>query len=227
MFAYGGEHQRGKALLSLPGEACAMVANWGRVYDFVRSLNARITRWDGAVDDFAGRYSVDLALQWYQADAFGTYGNKPSMCQHGNWASPDGTGRTIYIGRRKNGKLLRVYEKGKQLGRPDSLWVRWELELRNKDRFIPPEVLLAPGQYVAGAYACLGWISERTSRVRTIQKTDEISYDYMVENARVSYGPLIHVMRQREGSDSAVLDKLDREGVPRRLRLPVVGASDA
>lgn len=225
MFAYGG--QRGKAYLSLSGKACALVANWGRAYEFVKSLNARITRWDGAVDDFAGAYSVDLALEWYLKGQFGTHGNQPRMRQDGNWAVPDGLGRSFYIGRRQNGKMLRIYEKGKQLGDPLSSWVRWELELHSRDRVIPPEVLLMPGQYVAGAYTCLGWIHERASRVRTIQKTDKISYDYLIENAKASYGSLLYVMRQRESSDGAILDKLVREGLPRRLKLPVVEDSDA
>jgi DNA relaxase NicK len=50
------------------------------------------------------------------------------------------------VGKRKNGKLLRVYEKGKQLGDESSPWVRWELELHNRDRVIPWEVLLEPVQ---------------------------------------------------------------------------------
>ncbi len=47
---------------------------------------------------------------------------------------------------------MRIYEKGKQLGDPESPWVRWELELHNTDREIPFDVLLQPGRYVAGAY---------------------------------------------------------------------------
>jgi hypothetical protein len=39
-----------------------------------------------------------------------------------------GSGRTFYVGTREGGKLCRVYEKGKQLGDPQSKW-RAEVEL--------------------------------------------------------------------------------------------------
>ncbi len=46
-------------------------------------------------------------------------------------------GRTLYIGKRENGKMLRIYEKGKHLGNPVSSWVSVELELKGKNRIIP------------------------------------------------------------------------------------------
>lgn len=223
MFAYGG--QSGKSYLSLPGEACALIRDWGCAYGFCKSLGATITRWDGAVDDFTGGHSVDEAMALYLNGALGTHGKKPKMRQAGNWIEPDGSGRTLYIGKRENGKMLRVYEKGKQLGDPFSPWTRWELELHNKDRFIPLEVLLMPGQFVAGAYTGLGWIHEEASRIRTIQKTGQIGYGFLVHNARLAYGPLLNVMRQTEKSDTAILDMLVRPGKPKRLRLPDVSES--
>lgn len=64
MFCYGG--QRDTAFLSIPGEGCALVSDWAIAVPFLRDvLKARITRWDGAVDDFAGEYSVDTAMGWY------------------------------------------------------------------------------------------------------------------------------------------------------------------
>lgn len=71
-----------------------------------------------------------------------------------------GDGKTFYVGQRKNDKLLRVYEKGKQLGDPNSPWVRWELELHNAAYVIHPVTILYPGLYLAGAYPCLNWISK-------------------------------------------------------------------
>jgi phage replication initiation protein len=219
LFAHGG--QRGTGFLSMPGEACALVPDWQRAYLFLRDeLQAKITRWDGAVDDFKGEHSVDLAMQWYLGGSFGTGGNKPSMRQAGNWAEPDGTGRTIYIGKGAHGKMLRVYEKGKQLGDSASPWVRWELQLGNRDRVIPLEVLLNPGPYVAGAYDCLGWINEEASRVRVVRKTAQIGYAALTEHARNAYGRFLYVMRDVEGSDEAVLDKLVVPGFPKRLQMP-------
>ena len=221
-FAFGG--QRGTALLSLPDTACALIADWDRAYLFFRDiLKARISRWDGAVDDFQGHYTVDLALEWYLTGHFGTGGNRPSMRQAGNWAEPDGCGRTLYIGKSENGKMLRVYEKGKQLGDKFSSWVRWEVQFGNRDRHIPLEVLINPGPYVAASYDCMGWISEEACRIRTTTKTAQISYGCLQHHASVAYGALINVMMDVEGSAEAVVKKLRRSGIPKRLQMPDIG----
>ena len=221
MFAYGG--QNGRALLTLPGEACAVVKDWHALVIFVRDdLRARITRWDGAVDDYTGVRTVDDAVRWYLADQFKTGGNRPSCRQDGNWLTPDTMGRTFYVGKRKNGKLMRVYEKGKQLGDPCSPWVRFELELHNKDRDIPFEVLLRPGHYVAGSFPCMSWVSEEASRIKTIQNHKRIAYDHAVHWASVAIGQLVNTMEQVEGTADAVLEKLRRPGIPQRLDLPQV-----
>lgn len=120
-FAYGG--QGGTAILSLPGEACHLVPNWDDLIAFIKDrLGGRITRWDGAVDDYIGEHSVDWAVQIYKEGRFNAGGNEPTCDQRGNWIQPDGKGRTFYVGKRDNGKLLRIYEKGMQLGK---LWDTW------------------------------------------------------------------------------------------------------
>ena len=214
--------QRYTALISIPGEGCALLENrWDLVaHVFEKELHGNITRWDGAVDEYEGHYSVDLALDWYKNGLFSTGGNKPKMSQAGNWAEPDGSGRTLYLGNRKNGKLLRVYEKGKQLGDKLSPWTRWEVQLNNRDRYIPFDVLLNPRPYIAGAYTCMDWVSEEACRIRTTQKTGEISYDRLTDCARTAYGPLLNVMMAVEGNAEAVVKKLARVGVPKRLNLP-------
>jgi phage replication initiation protein len=122
MLAFGG--QRGTALVSLPGSACALITDWQTCYHlFYEILKGRITRWDGAVDLFGGLPSVDDAVNFYLTGQFSAGGNKPSCSQNGNWIETDGSGLTFYVGKRKNGKLLRVYEKGKQLGDASSPWV--------------------------------------------------------------------------------------------------------
>ena len=72
------------------------------------------------MDRFDGNPSVDDAVTFYQSNQFNAGGNRPSCSQLGNWIVPDGSGRTFYVGKRKNGKLLRVCEKGKQLGDSES-----------------------------------------------------------------------------------------------------------
>lgn len=216
MFAHGG--QRNTAFLSLPAEGCAFVSDWPSFTSFLRdNLKGHITRWDGAVDDFSGVYTIELAVALYIDGGFKQGGRNPNPKQYGNWITPDDLGRTFEVGSRRNGKLIRIYEKGKQLGYPFSNWVRWEVELHAKDRSIPWDVLLYPGDYVAGAYPCMSWVSQRASRIRTIKAQDSITYERLKEVASITYGPLINTMLQREGSAERVVELLRRQGAPRRL----------
>lgn len=51
LFAVGGNCET--AFLSLPGEACNLIDDWNALAALLRDgLRARITRWDGAVDDY-------------------------------------------------------------------------------------------------------------------------------------------------------------------------------
>jgi phage replication initiation protein len=217
IFAHGGQAET--AFLSLPGESCAWITDWlALVSLFGDRLQGRITRWDGAVDVFSGSPSVDDAVALYQAGGFNTGGNLPSCSQAGNWLAPDGRGRTFYVGRRENGKVMRVYEKGMQLGDPENPWVRWELELHNKDRIIPWEVLLEPGKYVAGAYACMKWVQEDMCRIKTIKQANKISYAHLSRCLKNSYGQMLNTALKVEGGDAEkVIAKLRRPGTPSRL----------
>jgi phage replication initiation protein len=216
--------QRNTAMLMLPGQACHTIPDWPALVELLRdNYHARITRWDGAFDDFAGDHSVDWAVEQYRAGKFSNGGNKPSCDQRGNWIEPDGTGRTFYVGKRKNGKMLRVYEKGMQLGAEWHPWVRWEIELHNIDRVIPWDVLLKPGQYLAGSYPMVTrWIDEAMSRIETLGKEGDISYDHLVHYAGEAYGRLVNVMLAIEGSSEQLVKRLWRDGKPKRLRLPDV-----
>lgn len=216
--------QRDTGLLMIPGTACHTIQDWPAVIQLLRDdYRARITRWDGAVDDFHGEHPIDFAVERYLAGDFTAGGNRPSCNQIGNWIEPDGSGRTFYIGKRKNGKTLRIYEKGMECGIPWHPWVRWELELHNVDRIVPWEVLLQPGRYVAGAYPkALQWMKQPMSRIKTIQKEAQLSYDHLVKCGATAYGPLINVMLDVEGSPEKVVARLRRQRIPKRLMLPSV-----
>jgi phage replication initiation protein len=216
IFAYGG--QNNTAFLSLPGEGCSFISNWQSFASYLKDqLRSRITRWDGAVDDFLGIHSVDHAVELYKQGGFNQGGRNPKPRQHGNWITSDDLGRTFAVGNRKNGKLIRIYEKGKQLGDPSSPWVRWEVEYHAKDRVIPFDVLLHPGEYVTGAYPCMSWVSERSFRIHTIKEQDRISYERLKQVASTSYGALLNVMLQREGSAERVVTLLKKQAIPKRL----------
>jgi DNA relaxase NicK len=217
-FALGG--QNGTAMLSIPGEGCALVRDFAKlVVVFRDELGAHLTRLDAAHDDFEGRYGVDGIVQWYKEGRFGAGGRRPSCSQDGNWIEPDGSGRTFYVGKRENGKLYRGYEKGRQLGEPSSPWIRHEVEWHNVRREIPWDTVLEPGRYLAGAYPALSWVSKTATRIKTLRRTDAIVYEKATQYASLSYGQHISVMLKREGSAEAVVAKLARPGVPKRLAL--------
>jgi len=217
IFSYGG--QNNTAFVSLPSSACAQISDWHKCYHlFKEILNARITRWDCAVDVFKGNPSVDDAVQLYQAGKFNNGGKKVSSSQNGNWIDPDGSGRTFTVGKRENKMSMRIYEKGKHLGDPNSPWVRWELESHScRDRIIPWEVILQPGPYLAGSYPCMAWVDKVQTRIKSIQKEKNVSYKFLVKCLRNSYGKFINVMMKVEGSAEKVIERLIREGVPSRL----------
>lgn len=149
LIAYGGDKQRGTVHVELNASACAHISNWHTVQQWGESLGAKITRVDLAHDDMkAETVSIAIARAWYEAGEFTSNGRPPAAKLIDDMGS--GKGKTLYIGERANGKLLRVYEKGRQLGDPSSPWVRVELELRNKSRVIPWDVLTTPATYLAG-----------------------------------------------------------------------------
>lgn len=223
-FCCGGSYQRSTALLSLSGKACALILDWPALVAFGRDeLGGRITRWDGAVDDFTGSHTVEQAILLHDEGKFTTRGRPPKIKEHGAWKRPDGTGRSVVIGVRDNGKRLCVYEKGMQLGCLWHPWVRWELTIGKKGRIVPWEVLLEPGRYFVGAYPkALGWVQENMSRIRTLQKQTQISYEAAVEQARRQFGPTLNLVLQVEGSAEKAVELLRRDGVPRRVQHPAV-----
>ena len=212
--------QRGTALVSISGQGCALVPDWPALVEFFRDrLQGRITRWDGAVDDYEGLHSVDWAVQQFHSGGFTNRGRRPSSTVDGDWVEGI-AGKTFYVGNEKNGKLMRIYEKGKQLGDKLSPWVRWELELHNVDREVPWQVLLEPGKFVAGSYPCMSWVSADACRIKTLRKTDGISYEHLVHHARLSVGRLVNTMVERNGGNAEdVVADLRRPGVPKRLEL--------
>lgn len=136
----------GSACLALqPGEL-------ERVADHLETYGGWITRVDLALDAFVG-HDVTVTRDAYLAGEFDNRGKRPNQTEHGSWTS--GHSRTFEVGSRNTGKLLRVYEKGDQLFGPEANdpWVRYEVEFRNNQRILEPEVLRHPEQFFAGAYS--------------------------------------------------------------------------
>lgn len=216
-FDFGGTHHGGRVRLDISGAGCSRVKDWPFLQFFIeKQINCKLTRVDLAVDMLNGEYTVEDAVNWYQAGDFNAGGRNPRHSLVGDWLDPR-HGRTLEIGRRENGKMLRCYEKGRQLGDQSSNWTRFEVEIRNNDRDIPFEILTQCDQYFTGAYRCLENILHAAAhRIATHQKEGEISLSNLTHYAREAYGQLVHVLRAQL-DPAQIIEILSREGVPKRL----------
>ncbi len=219
--AWGGANQRNKVYVSINGSGCSLIGDWRKVKRMVETFEANITRVDVAVDALHGEFTVDDAATWYEQSGFNAGGRKPLYSVDGDWLSPTGAGRTFYVGRRKNGKYCRIYEKGKQLGNCESSWTRFEVELHNTDREIPYDIISHPSEYFSGCYPCCeGLVQHGAQRIKTLRAEHEISLEHLITYCKAAYGKLIHVMRFKATTpdeESLLLDELAVKGVPRRL----------
>lgn len=216
--AFGGEAQRGRWMLQLTGVGCQLVADWLEWRDLLEQLDARITRLDLAVDLLSGEYTVDDAVDWHSVGGFAGKGRPPSTTLAGDWL--DGIkGRTFYVGNAGNGKVLRVYEKGKQLGDSSSEWVRFEVQFGNRDRVIPFEALTNRDGFFAGAYPALVQVLEAACEViRTEQTGGEVTLSHLLSHLRRCYGKLIDVVCRDVGaSPSTLVEEVRVIGLPRRV----------
>lgn len=218
----GGQRESVCVVLTGQGLMAARSGWESRIKDFGERVGAKITRVDVARDFFFGEYTVDQADLDDDNGLF-SFGARPPKIQYfGNWKREDGSGRTLQIGSRISGKLARVYEKGFQLGGPYSEmfrnWVRVEVELHNKDRFIPWDVLLNPGQYLAGAYPAFAFISEEQTRIKTKKNVIELTVDKARGFVKAQVGKYLWLFHELDGFDG--IKELFVDEMPRRLVFP-------
>jgi phage replication initiation protein len=206
-----------------------------RLYEFLKheAVGPRITRIDLAHDDFFGeRYSVDRADEDYMAGLYTCHNMTPEYERRGSWRRITGKGRSFYVGHRRSGKYLRVYEKGMQLGQKGSPWVRIEVEFKNIDRVLVPEMLLHPGEYLAAAYPALNWLQEKQTRIETYSREVEASHEtlegWMHRQCGGALDWLVKVEQARggEGAVERVFERIRRDSIPARMAKYVIHNDD-
>jgi phage replication initiation protein len=216
--AYGGDSQRGRWMFQLTGKGCGLVQDWESLHNMLEELDAKITRCDLAVDFIEGEHTVDDAVQAHKDGGFTGSGRPPVTAVAGDWL--DGLrGRTLYIGRGSSGKMLRVYEKGIQLGDMGSPWVRYEVQLGARDRVIPLDVLLRPTEFFAGCYPCLeGMVAEAAEKIPTTRAEAKVSLSHLLYHAKRCYGKLFDLLAKLPGiNNTALVEEVRIVGIPRRL----------
>lgn len=230
-FAMGGIKQRDSILVAINGQGClAAKDGWElRLYQFLTSsdcISPRITRVDLAHDDFDGSqlsvYDFDRA---WEVGGFDRYGNRPEPQNYGSWKNQDpmGKGLTFYAGTKSSSQLFRGYQKGKQLGSPDSSWIRAEVQFSNHDKIIPFDILIDPSSYFIAAYPVLQQYSPSKTgkRTETVKKMAEAGVEHYTKYTKLGYGKFIRIARELYG-DKEFLDLVqsDEDVWPVRLRIP-------
>lgn len=224
--ALGGESQRGRWMLQITGAGCALITDWNGIREMLDSLGATVTRLDLAVDFLDGQYTVDDAEGMYRDGGFTSRGRPPSISHAGDWLH--NRARTLYVGNAKNGKLLRAYEKGHQLGDMSSRWTRFEVQFGSRDRTIPTDALVERDRYFAGAYPVLAELIDEADaqRIQTHQTEGEVTLGHLLTHLRRTYGKAIDTMAATEGFEIASLVEHVRvSGIPRRVKASSIAAA--
>lgn len=225
VIAWGGDSQRGRAMLDLSGSSCGCVKDWRAFRAMLESLDdCRLTRVDVAVDLLNGEFTVDDAVKWHGEGLFNCSGRNPSTRTDGDWLQRE-EGRTLYVGKAKNGKGLRCYEKGKQLGDLTSSWVRFEVQFGNRDRVIPFDILDDPTRYFVAAYPALELIVEgEGERIKTIQTTAEVSLFSILTAIKRTYGKWVHTFANSGIEITDLVEGIRVHAVPSRIQSSAVVA---
>jgi phage replication initiation protein len=222
--SWGGEHQKGRAEIDIPGASCGLI-NWHAFRTWAECLpGSRITRVDVALDFHEGQYTVDHAVEWHADGLFTSGGRSPKTSVAGDWLQRI-EGRTLMIGKRENGKQLRVYEKGKQLGNYESSWTRFEVQFGNRDREIPWDILDSPTKYFVGAYPALEKIiDEIGERIRTSRETSDITLGRILTAVKRTYGKWLHHFVNHGIDVSDLVESVSVSALPTKVQASAVVA---
>ena len=215
-----------RVMIDLTGAGCRWVSDWAAVAQVLASYGARLSHVDCAVDDYDG--SVVSLVQLKELAESGAFKNEgagapPVASFHDDMGSNKGC--SLYVGQRGH-KQLNAYEKGKQLGDPDSDYVRVEVRLYGKHlrgKTLPYDVLTRPLEYVTGAYDVLAelFAATDTSRPKTVKAAVEATAEAAVRWLSDTAGPLLNLISASfHGGDAMefLIERVNRDQVPRRFR---------
>ncbi|WP_244952557.1 replication initiation factor domain-containing protein [Xanthomonas maliensis] len=214
----------GEVCLVLSGQGCQHVPSWRHVHQVASDLGAHITRLDIAVDDLTGEtFDIHHFHDLYLTGAFAMNGRPPQ----GSFVDDMGSdkGCSLYVGQ-KGHKQLNVYEKGKQLGDPDSGHTRCELRLYAKRTELPLDALINPARYFGGAYPVLedlviGEFERLQVKERMVNASVKAMVKFMATQVGTHFTALLDAVGE-ERSIRIISDHLARPGRPGRFK-PITG----
>ncbi|WP_151172775.1 replication initiation factor domain-containing protein [Pseudoalteromonas ruthenica] len=225
----------GGCMISFGGVGCAGI-DIPKLHSMLKKMpNIKITRLDIAYDDYEGKRTVEDYHRYMLEGGFCKKNQPPKFSyiqtgelqmltqeQQDAWRKKHGWqkrydavangGNTLYVGSRKNGKLFRAYEKGKQMeSTTQQNWVRAELELRAIDRVIPLDALLNTDAIFANSYPCLSFISDEKFDIPLNPRALEgrLHHERLSVYHAKSYGKHANFMRHiLQLDDSQIVDLL-------------------
>lgn len=217
LVGFGGNNN--SCFISLSGQGCVGVCMFSLKKLIENLPSCKITRIDLAHDDLDCKQSIQYYLELYKMGDFAIKGAAPSA----RFIDDLGTGKgsTLYVGAKKNGKEACIYEKGKQLGDKFSPWIRFEGRLTSSERVVPFDSMINPAQYLAALYPPFSHLSAIHARLVIIKNHLKVAFDHLLEYASIAYGPLVNYMKIQGYTDSQIVESIRRDGLPKRLLIPV------
>jgi len=204
--------------VSFSGQGCVGV-DMGKLRVFYQSLpGCKITRIDLAHDDLQCKNTIHDYKKMALRGDFAIKGVAPSTRFIDDMGSD--LGCTLYVGRKKNGNEACIYEKGKQLGDKLSKWLRFEGRITAVDRVVPFEAMTQPADYLAALYPPFAHFSSTHQYIEILREASNIALDNLMDYASIAYGKLFWYLREvKKLTDSQIVQKLVRDGVPKRLQV--------
>lgn len=237
VIAWGANN--GGVMISFSGTGCAGL-DIPKLHSMLKKMpNVKITRLDIAYDDYEGNRTVLDYFQNLEEGGFCKTNQAPSWSfiqtgelqkltaeQQVDWKKKHGWqkrydciangGNTLYVGSRKNGKMARMYEKGKQMqSESQPNWVRAELELRSIDRVIFLDALLNTDAVFAAAYPAFAFITAERLEIRTTSRQKKHNGALVAERLEryciQSYSKFVNYLRHiQELSSDEIIERLTK-----------------
>ena len=216
ILAIGGNKQTLCVELTATGLGAAKPGWEHRLNQFAASdkvVDFRLTRLDIARDFFEGEYSIEDALNAYYAGGFNLSVTTPQLRKEGAdwWNEGLNKGRTVYFGSRQSSRLVRVYEKGKQLGDKTSLWVRVEIEYRSRDLVLNMDMILNPGDYMAQypAFQRPEFFTEQAKQAESKKRTIQNSIEHYIKYLRIQGSKAVKMLVEHGKTAEEILNVFD------------------